>query len=153
VSYPLLGDALALATIAHGDQPYGDQPYIVHPIAVARLILKLTENEHLGAAALLHDVVEDTFIDEAYLVRHGYSSRTVRAVMRVTRQPGEAYLTFVARAAADEDGRLIKLADNTHNLSGLPPGDRREGRYLKARRILVDAHGSDPWSGMVTDSY
>ena len=37
-----------------------DRPYICHPLAVARLVLDLGMDSESIAAALLHDVVEDT---------------------------------------------------------------------------------------------
>jgi (p)ppGpp synthase/HD superfamily hydrolase len=55
--------ALQFATNAHGDQvrKYTGIPYIEHPIAVAELIKGLPgHTEEMVAAALLHDVVEDT---------------------------------------------------------------------------------------------
>lgn len=55
--------ALQFATNAHGDQvrKYTGVPYIEHPIAVAELIKGLPgHTEEMVAAALLHDVVEDT---------------------------------------------------------------------------------------------
>lgn len=151
MSYPTLGDALALATVAHHGQQYGNRPYIEHPIAVARLVLAETGNEHLGAAALLHDTVEDTFVTLELLGRYGYSDRVIDAVDGVTRRYGEVYMDFVRRAAVHPDSRLIKLADNTHNLSGLPAGDPREKRYLRARAILVATGGHDPWPNLVPD--
>ena len=39
---------------------YKRQPYICHPLAVARLVLDLGMDSESIAAALLHDVVEDT---------------------------------------------------------------------------------------------
>jgi (p)ppGpp synthase/HD superfamily hydrolase len=146
-----LGDALALATIGHSGQKYGDQPYIVHPVAVAKLILKaFGPQPRLLIPALLHDVVEDCGVTLGELADLGYGYEDVDTIDQVTRRHDEVnYLDFVRRAARHERGLIVKLADNTHNLSGLPVGDYREGRYLKARRILLDAlGGNDPWYGM-----
>jgi (p)ppGpp synthase/HD superfamily hydrolase len=57
---PLLAGALAFAASAHhGPRRSGDTD-IDHPIAVARLLDEAGFDEHVVAAALLHDVVEDT---------------------------------------------------------------------------------------------
>jgi len=141
VSYPYLGDALAFATIAHQGQTYGDRPYIEHPIAVARILLDATGDPQLAAAGLLHDTVEDTFVTVPMLSRAGFPTRIVAAVAGVTRGPRELYADFVRRAAADEDSRRVKLADNEHNLSGLPHRDRRHRRYVLARWVLIEANG------------
>ena len=34
-------------------------PYIVHPVEVAEIVASMTDDEHVIAAALLHDVMED----------------------------------------------------------------------------------------------
>ncbi len=54
--------ALKFATAAHGAQlrKYTGEPYIVHPIAVAEIVRSVPHTEEMIAAALLHDVVEDT---------------------------------------------------------------------------------------------
>lgn len=148
-----IGDAFALATIAHQGQKYGDGPYVEHPIAVARLIATMYgPYEHLLVPALLHDVVEDTPI-QLYEIERVFDAHVAATVDAVTRRDNEVYADFVARAAAHPTGRLVKLADNTHNLSTLPFGDRRERRYLKARAVLVAAMDSqeDPWAALVTD--
>ena len=59
----LVGEALALASEAHAGQVRngsGGRPYIEHPIAVADLLERHGFGEELLAAALLHDVVEDS---------------------------------------------------------------------------------------------
>lgn len=149
----LLGDALALATLAHRNQLYGDQPYITHPIAVATLVAAEGADQEIVAAALLHDTVEDChWVTLDLLHRYGFPARTIRCVDGVTRRPREVYMDFVRRAAAEDDSRLVKLADNTHNLGGLSPRDARGDRYTRARLILVAANdGGDPWVTSVPD--
>lgn len=140
------GDALALATIAHSGQFYGDRPYIEHPVAVAKLILDVYGvYEHLLIPALLHDTVEDTPVALTDLIRE-FGSDNAATVACVTRQRDETYAQFVERAARHVDGRIVKLADNTHNLGGLPPDDGRRTRYVRARRVLVAAEGRDPFA-------
>lgn len=53
---------LEFATKAHEGQKrkYIDEPYITHPIAVAELVKEAGCYWEMQAAALLHDVVEDT---------------------------------------------------------------------------------------------
>jgi (p)ppGpp synthase/HD superfamily hydrolase len=56
--------ALAFATEAHASidhrRKYTSEPYIVHPVAVAELVKSVPHTPEMVAAALLHDVVEDT---------------------------------------------------------------------------------------------
>lgn len=140
------GDALALATIAHHGQRYGDRPYIEHPVAVAKLILDAYGTyEHLLIPALLHDTVEDTSV-VIDVIAEQFGPDNAATVAAVTRESEEVYARFVERAARHVNGRIVKLADNTHNLSGLSSGDPRRRRYLRARRVLVEATGYDPFA-------
>lgn len=147
MGYPNTADALALATIAHSGQVYGTGPYIEHPIAVAHLILDVVGPGDLVSAALLHDVVEDTSVTLHHLRILGYPEAVVEAVDGVTRRRGETYVDFIIRASQQRGSRLIKLADNWHNMSTLPENDRRRKRYMAARTVLVSVHGCDPWEG------
>jgi (p)ppGpp synthase/HD superfamily hydrolase len=60
---PLIREALATATEAHAGQirnGAGGIPYIEHPVAVAELLAEHGWDEEVLAAALLHDVIEDS---------------------------------------------------------------------------------------------
>lgn len=54
--------AMDFATEAHHGQErkYSGDPYIVHPVAVSRIVSTVSHTPEMMAAALLHDVVEDT---------------------------------------------------------------------------------------------
>lgn len=54
--------AFSFAFHAHEGQSrkYDGQPYIVHPVAVAKMVEEVGGTKEMIAAALLHDVVEDT---------------------------------------------------------------------------------------------
>ena len=59
---PLINKAKMLAGKAHEGQmrKYSGMPYIVHPIEVATIVQSVDHTDEMIAAALLHDVVEDT---------------------------------------------------------------------------------------------
>jgi RelA/SpoT family (p)ppGpp synthetase len=58
---PASRQALALSLKAHqGQIRKSGEPYIVHPILVAAITAKISNDETMVQAALLHDVVEDT---------------------------------------------------------------------------------------------
>ena len=59
----LLEKALMFAAIAHSGQTRKgepDKPYIVHPIAVAQILMEYGADNNVIAAGYLHDVAEDT---------------------------------------------------------------------------------------------
>lgn len=60
---PLVAEALVVARAAHAGQVRngsGGMPYIEHPVAVASLLAEHGFSDEVIAAALLHDVVEDS---------------------------------------------------------------------------------------------
>ncbi len=61
----LVRQAYAFASVVHADQRrQGGAPFIWHPIAVASLVGEAGLDEEEVAAALLHDVVEKSPVDE-----------------------------------------------------------------------------------------
>src|SRR5688572_8506659 len=78
---------------AHGDQlrKYSPERYIVHPIRVMETVRKYTEDITILAAALLHDVLEDTPVRKEE-VRHflldiltvQQTEKTIKIVVELT---------------------------------------------------------------------
>ena len=67
----LLNDAVAFAAHAHSGQlrKGTNLPYIVHPMEVAAICASYTDDVEVLAAAVLHDIVEDTPLGAAELER------------------------------------------------------------------------------------
>lgn len=61
--------AFGIACVAHGQQKrkYSGAPYIIHPWAVASIVKARGMRDEVVAAAFLHDVLEDTRVDEKAL--------------------------------------------------------------------------------------
>ncbi|HOU24946.1 MAG TPA: HD domain-containing protein, partial [Anaerolineae bacterium] len=137
----LLRRAYEAALAAHeGQARKSGEPYISHPVAVADILADLRMDVPSLAAALLHDVPEDTAtkLDE---VRSGFGDEISRLVDGVTklerlRDLSRSQEGGLAEAQAEnirkiflamvDDIRviMIKLADRLHNmrtLSALPP--------------------------------
>lgn len=134
--------AYELARRAHGDavNPKTGEVYLTHPAHVAAHVT----GDAAKAVAWLHDVVEDTDVTLDDLRAAGLSEEVVRGVDAMTHRPGEEYLAFVRRAAADPLGRVVKEADVRHNLDlGRIPVptehdlERVRAKYLPALRILM----------------
>ena len=60
----LVSEAIAFAVKAHDGmrRKKSDSPYILHPMEAAVIVGTMTDDQHLIAAAALHDVVEDAEI-------------------------------------------------------------------------------------------
>lgn len=119
-----------------------------HPLRVARRLQVSGLHEDVIAAAILHDIVEDSAWSLEHLTAAGMPLAVVRGVDAVTKQAGEDHTLLVERAAADPTGRRVKLSDNADNssadqLAPLPVAKRELviARYAQARVILASSLG------------
>ena len=120
-------------------------PYIDHPRRVLRHLLRLHPEApaEAQAAALLHDVVEDTGITLDGLRSRGFPPQVLSAVDAVTKRAGEPKEDYFARIRADRLALMVKeadMADNTDpaRLAKLPQETRARlvGKYSKAAELL-----------------
>src|SRR3989441_5460289 len=127
VDRPLLELAFVFAARAHdGQQRRSGEPFIEHPFAVARILAELHLDEETLAAALLHDVVEDTGVDAEQLKSEfgDEIAKLVDGVTKLTRiqfqsrehAEAENYRKMIVAMAQDPRVILIKLADRLHNM-------------------------------------
>ena len=138
-----------VARAHHGQVDKQGRDYVEHHLhPIAESLRPFGRSAYV--AGLLHDVVEDTDTTYAQLSELGFSDVVVAAVRSVTRQEGETYDALIERAAADPLGRLVKLADNWHNLSSLDSladeadRDRLRERYRRARIVLERSLAGSP---------
>lgn len=112
----LLEAALAIAVEAHrGQRDKAGAAYILHPLRVMARV----DGAEAQAAALLHDVIEDTPVTAETLAERGFPQTVIAAVLALTRRDGESYAAFIERAAADPLARRIKRADIEDNIDVL----------------------------------
>jgi GTP pyrophosphokinase len=140
--------AYYFAEKAHaGQYRKSGEPYILHPLAVARIVVDLRMDDDTIVAALLHDVLEDCKEIKAETIAKEFGDDVLAMVEGVTKLASSAHddLTLRQRAAAEtartaeslrkmllamaKDFRVmvIKLADRLHNmqtLSSLAPEKR-----------------------------
>ncbi|MEA2298383.1 MAG: polyphosphate kinase [Solirubrobacteraceae bacterium] len=148
---PLLAGALAFAAAAHhGPRREGDTD-IEHPIAVARLLDDAGFGEEVVAAALLHDVVEDTRTAIAE-IRARFGEPVAGLVATMTEDA--AIATYHERKAEHrrrirDDGRgaaAIYAADKLATARKLAGEDRRVpvARLAHFRRTLDELSRAKP---------
>jgi guanosine-3',5'-bis(diphosphate) 3'-pyrophosphohydrolase len=128
-----------LADTAHqGQLRASGEHYVVHPLAVADILADLEMDRATIAAALLHDVVEDTVVtsEEVTELFGAEIAALVDGVTKLTRIPYQSKedaqvenlrKMFLAMAK-DIRVIIIKLADRLHNmrtLASLPPAKQQ----------------------------
>lgn len=131
--------ALLVAVTAHSDQKSrSGRPYVLHPIRLAEQM----DTDQEAAAALLHDVLEDTDITEEYL-RGWFPDEVVDAVVALTHQD-EPYDEYIEQVSKNKIARKVKMADLRDNMRAerittLSAKDaRRIRRYHQALRRLQE---------------
>jgi GTP pyrophosphokinase len=123
-------EAYAFADKAHvGQVRKSGEPYILHPLAVAEILVDMQMDATSVIAALLHDVVEDTTVPLEE-VRERFGETCAMLVDGLTKlekikfktkeeQQNENYRKMFVAMAQDIRVILIKLADRLHNMRTL----------------------------------
>ena len=144
----LVDRALKFATIAHADQKrkYTGKPYIVHPIEVMQIVSTVEHDEAMLAAALLHDVVEDTDID-LDTIRDVFGDDVASLVDDLTDVSKPEDGNRKVRKALDREhsaqasarAQTIKLADLISNSSDILENDPKFAKvYLAEKELLLE---------------
>ena len=142
----MIGKAYDLANEAHkGVCRRSGEPYICHPLAVARLVLDLGMDSESIAAALLHDVVEDTpttlddltaqFGSEVAQMVDGVTKLTKIQFSNIEELQAENLRKMLLAMSRDVRVMIIKLCDRLHNMrtgDAWPEQKRRD----KARETM-----------------
>ena len=144
--------ALNFATEAHKDQKRASgEPYIIHPIAVADILMDYGLDSDTIIAALLHDVIEDTTYTEND-IKSKFGNGIYEMVMGVTKltrinvsndntatdielAQAETIRKLFMAMAKDIRVLLVKLADRLHNMRTLEY-QTQEKRLRKSRETL-----------------
>ena len=126
----LITRAFEVAVVQHRSQLRASgEPYVNHPIGTAIICADLGLDSSTIAAALLHDVVEDTgmplsevreqFGDEVALLVDGVTKLSLMSFSSVEEEQAENIRKMIVAMAKDIRVILIKLADRLHNMRTL----------------------------------
>ncbi len=127
------------ARVHEGQVRLSGEPYLSHPLEVAGILAEMKLDPVSVAAALLHDVIEDTSATPADLEKL-FGPEILRIVSGVTKlgslptsssreRQAESIRRMILAMADDIRVILIKLADRLHNMRTLQfhsPDKRRE---------------------------
>lgn len=138
---PKLYDAIELAARAHhGQVRKGTEiPYIVHPLAVAGILIRANCPEHLIIAGILHDTLEDTPVRlEEIRSRFG---REVAGLVVALSEPDKkapweerkAHTIDHLEQVATPDVLLVSVADKLDNMRAIREGLESDGEAFWLR--------------------
>jgi len=145
----LLNKAYTTALEAHGLTPrQSGEPYITHPIAVTEILCELGLDTPALAAALLHDVAEDTEF-KIPKVKELFGKEIAHLVNGVTKlgkiqlstqeeQQAENIRKMLIAMSDDIRVILIKLADRLHNMRTLE--FKKEDSQRRIARETLDIY-------------
>ncbi len=145
-SLPLFEQACIFAAVAHqgATRKGGRIPYLVHPVEAAGIMAEMTDDEELIAAAVLHDVLEDTDVtceelEEFFGPRiAGYVSGESEDKRRdlppeTTWMLRKQETVDFLRNKADRNARMLALADKLSNLRAIARDMDRVGDRIWER--------------------
>ncbi|MFC0212550.1 RelA/SpoT family protein [Paenibacillus chartarius] len=131
----------------HGQVRKSGEPYILHPLAVADIIVSMQMDVTSIIAALLHDVVEDTTVSlEVVKQRFGdVCAMLVDGLTKLERikfkskeeQQNENYRKMFVAMARDIRVILIKLADRLHNMRTLKYQSEESQRRISEETLEI----------------
>ena len=132
MKYPILHRAVNLAVVWHTgqDRKYSHLPYITHPLRVMSIVRRVSDNEAMLVAAVLHDVVEDTNVTEDD-IRSEFGDIVGDLVMWLTdvskpedgNRKKRKHIDLLHTADAPAEAQTIKLADLIDNTRSITVAD------------------------------
>ena len=133
----MINKALNIAYEAHhGQKDKGNVPYIFHPYHIAEKF----NNETDICVAILHDVLEDTFVSKEELEGY-FPKEVIEPLVLLTRSAHDTYFEYIKNICSNPIAQKVKIEDIKHNLvferiQNKTRNEKLEKRYLKALEIL-----------------
>jgi len=117
------------AKVHEGQERLSGEPYLIHPLAVAAILVDLKMDAETVAAGLLHDTIEDTLTSSDEL-RRLFGEQVTFLVEGLTKiahvefnssreRQAESFRKMLLAMSRDIRILLIKLADRLHNMRTL----------------------------------
>jgi len=135
----LLDKALGFAMQKHkGQRDDEGLDAILHPEQTAAILQKVTGDEHIIAAAYLHDTLEDTDTTYKELV-HEFGTDIADLVNEVTHEGKKDEHGYFFPRLHTQRGIMLKFADRLSNLSRMGAWDeKRKEQYLHKSKFWLD---------------
>lgn len=147
---PLIEKAFAYCVEHHtGQKRLTNEEYYIHPYNVAKIIVGLGMDSQSIAAALLHDVVEDTdvevedikriFGEDVALLVDGVTKIGRLSIVSKEQQQAESLRKMLIAMGKDVRVIIIKLADRLHNMRtlGAMPEQKQRDKSLETLEVYA----------------
>ena len=146
----MIADAFDFAVTAHGDQLRASgEPYVTHPAEAALILADLGLDATTLAAALLHDVPEDTsttteelaerFGEEVANLVDGVTKLSKFSALSAEEQHAENIRKMFLAMSQDIRVVLIKLGDRLHNMRTLAALGAEKQRRIARQTLEIYA--------------
>ena len=148
--FDIIDRANALAEKDHGGQRRrSGEPYICHPLSVASILVELGMDSESIAAALMHDVAEDTpvtvaeikqkFGPDVALLVDGVTKLTQIKFSNVEDRQAENLRKMLLAMSQDVRVMIIKLCDRLHNMrtGDAWPEQKRRDKALETMEVYA----------------
>ena len=136
----LIEMAIEVATVAHQGQVRKgtETPYITHPISVGMHLMRASCPDWVVAAGILHDTVEDTFIDIGYIKRH-FGKEITSTVARCSepdkklpwKERKQHSIKLLRKAPLE--AKMVVCADKLSNIKSIIAGFKESGEDIWSR--------------------
>lgn len=141
----MIEKAMKFATRAHeGQFRKGTQrPYIVHPIEVSEIVAKMTDDDEVICAAVLHDTIEDCEGVSQRLLAQEFSEKVAYIVAQESEDKSKSWMerkTFTIEhlRTAPREVQMVGLADKLSNMRDIDRDYPVAGERLWERFRMKD---------------
>jgi (p)ppGpp synthase/HD superfamily hydrolase len=140
--------AWSFAEKAHSGvtRKFSNVPYFEHVRKVFKLVKKVDTRETLGAAALLHDTLEDCPQVTYEILVENFGKEVADIVKELTSKEdlidvmGKAEYLLDKMATMSDDALTVKLCDRLQNLSDhFSASDKFRKKYYEETKYIVDS--------------
>ena len=145
----MVNKAIAFATKAHAGQfrKGTTRPYILHPMEVGEIVARMTDNEEIIAAAILHDTLEDCEDVTVEELEEEFSPRIADLVAQESEDKSKTWVerkshTIEHLKEAPKAVQMIALGDKLSNIRDidrdyLAVGDELWNRFrMKDKKMI-----------------
>lgn len=142
----MINKAIAFATKAHeGQLRKGTHlPYILHPMEVGMIVSRMTDDQEIIAAAVLHDTVEDCKEVSLEMIQEEFGEKVARIVASESEDKSKTWMERKAHTIDFlkqenlRDTKIVALGDKLSNIRSLYGDYKKVGEQIWQRFNMKD---------------